>query len=508
LAKSSYKTTLFAEVNKLIFVQDFDAASRQLTQLAGLFWNDPEIHFRRIEVACRTESLAEVVEEYRRLRALNPDHFVLEAAWVLSQIRQEEIAGNEINSAVEDASHRFENKVSGQKDVVALDAKNEAFSEHKQSMHEDTTRKLLARWESSRPLIGTTSSKGWRVERSPSFPDDIVPPSVPTLPEAAADFESPDLVADSSSQDAEEQSNQVSSQHPLLMAALRLRDRQPQNATSWFVFGCALELTGHLQEAVEAWSRAYQLNPNSLAVLATMAELQQIGALAESSTDYAEKFEKLDRFLVHGTYETHVQLYKIFMERRETNRAISALRTLADWMQRQRGEVPPEIEILCLLGAMNAYKMDANSSAADSCRREAENISIACKKSPKSSAQIAFIGQIAEEYGLPNLARLCFYSVLIAKDTPLELASKTAAHCVAHYSSLSLKECLKTTYFNHAGNAEIRFCQLLCELTLSSVAIRPYMERKNKIRDALGRNQTASALQMMQEALQDTNDDA
>lgn len=508
LAKSNYKTTLFSEVNKLIFVQDFESASRQLTQLAGLFWNDPEIHFRRIEVACRTETLSEVIDEYKRLRALNPDHFVLEAAWVLSQIRQEEIATNETSVDVELSQPRLEGKTLGQKDVVALDAKSEAFSEHKQSMHEDATRKLLARWESSRPLIGTTSSRGWRVERSPSFPDDLVPASLPILPDAAADFENPDLATEGDEHELQHQTQQSAPQHPLLTAALRLRDRQPQNAAAWFVFGCALELTGHLQEAVEAWSRAFQLNPNSLAVLATMAELQQIGALAESTTDFAEKFEKLDPFLVHGTYETHVQLYKIFMEKRETNRAIAALRTLADWMQRQRGEVPPEIEILCLLGAMNAYKQDANSSAADACRREAENISIACKKSPKSSAQIAFIGQIAEEYGLPNLARLCFYSVLIAKDTPLELASKTAAHCVAHYSSLSLKECLKTTYFNHSGNAEIRFCQLLCELTLSSVAIRPYMERKNKIRDALGRNQTAAALQMMQEALHDTNDDA
>jgi len=211
---------------------------------------------------------------------------------------------------------------------------------------------------------------------------------------------------------------------------------------------------------------------------------------------------------VHGTYETHIRLYKHFIEKRESSHAIAALRTLADWMQRQRGEVPPEIEILCLLGAMNAYKLDANVSAAEACRREAENIAIACKKSPKSPAQIAFIGQIAEEYGLPNLARLCLYSVLIAKDTPLDLASKTAAHCVAHYASLSLKECLKTTYLNHAGNPEIRFCQLLCELTLASVAIRPYMERKNKIRDALAKNQAAVALQLMQEALQDTNDDA
>ena len=505
-ARLAYKSTLFSEVNKLIFVQDFDSAGRKLAQLASLYWNDAEIHFRRIEVACRTESLNEVVEEYQRLRALNPEHTVIEAAALLSLIRQEELMTDEATFLQESSEQLSTRNI---KDVVALDSGSELSSSKKALQPDEATRQLLARWESSRPATASPSTRGWRVERSPSVPDDIAPPELPTLPDASADDEIQQFkIQVSESKKQEHVIGVEQSSNPILQAALRLRDSQPKSSWAWFVLGCALELTGHLQEAVDAWTYSWQLNPESLAVLATMAELQQIGALPDGKPDYADKFEKLDKFLVHGTYETHIQLYKHFIEKRESNHAIAALRTLADWMQRQRGEVPPEIEILCLLGAMNAYKLDANVAAAEACRREAENIAIACKKSPKSPAQIAFIGQIAEDYGLPNLARLCFYSVLIAKDTPLELASKTAAHCVAQYASLSLKECLKTTYLNHSGNPEIRFCQLLCELTLSSVAIRPYMERKNRVRDALARNQAAVALQLMQEALQETNDDA
>jgi tetratricopeptide (TPR) repeat protein len=499
---------LFAEVNKLIFVQDFEAAGRQLAQLASLYWNDAEIHFRRVEVACRTESLPDVVEDYRRLRALNPEHQIIEAAALLSQIRYEELTSGEA-TFVKDTIDEREYALLAQRDVVALDSGSETSTSKRGSQNDEATRQLLARWESSRSMTGATASRGWRVDRSPLVPDDVMPSELPTLPDASADND-PNHALRRMSEDDRSEPTRIGEhpQHPLLHAAVRLRDNQPKSSWAWFVLGCALELTGHLQEAVDAWTRSYQLNPESLAVLATMAELQQIGALPDNSPDYAERFEKLDKYLVHGTYESHIQLYRHFIEKRESHHAIAALRTLADWMQRQRGEVPPEIEILCLLGAMNAYKLDGNTAAAEACRREAENIAIACKKAPKSPAQIAFIGQIAEEYGLPNLARLCFYSVLIAKDTPLELASKTAAHCVAHYASLSLKECLKTTYLNHSGNPEIRFCQLLCELTLSSVAIRPYMERKNKIRDALSKNHAAVALQLMQEALQDTNDDA
>ncbi|MEY2988909.1 MAG: hypothetical protein RJB13_2430, partial [Pseudomonadota bacterium] len=419
-------------------------------------------------------------------------------------IRLEELTTEEVEIYDDTAS----TKSRGERDVVALDAGSEFSQETKKVVRDEATRQLMSRWESSRPH-SIPSSRGWRVERSPTVPDDFIPLTQPTLPEASADADESHMTTESADvKPANAATQAVTVVHPLLQLAYQLRDRNPDSSAAWFVLGCALELAGLLQEAVDAWTRAYQLNPTSLAVLATMAELQQIGALPDSNLDYAEKFEDLDKFLVHGTYETHVQLFRHFLEKKESTHAIAALRTLADWMQRQRGDVPPEIEVLCLLGAMSAYKVDGNTTAAEACRREAENIAIACKKSPKSSAQIAFIGQISEEYGLPNLARLCFYSVLIAKDTPLDLASKTAAHCVANYSSLSLKECLKTTYLNHAGNPEIRFCQLLCDLTLSSIPIRQYMERKNKIRDALGKNQAAVALQLMQEALQETNEDA
>jgi tetratricopeptide (TPR) repeat protein len=520
-ARVAYKSTLFGEVNKLIFVQDFEAAGKYLAQLSSMYWNDPEIHFRRIEVACRTGFIKEMADEYQRLHRLNTEHRVIEAAALLSQIRlaevnSEDLAVYSVAEGDEHPNHQFRAE---RKDVVALDGGSERALQTNGTASlpssEQVTRQLLTHWEASRPSSSVPSGKTLRIDRAPSLPDDIAPPDVPALAEASADVDlqmirsTMDAVAvkegevDSPTVDGLARKN-----NPLLQAALRLRDDKPNASWSWFVLGCALEFSGHLQEAVDAWTRSFHLNSSSLAVLATMAELQQIGALPEGHTDYAEQFEKLDRFLVHGTYETHVHLYKYFMEKRESSHAISALRTLADWMQRQRGEVPPEIEILCLLGAMNAYKIDANSTAAEACRREAENIAIACKKSPKNSSQVAFIGQIAEEYGLTNLARLCFYSVLIAKDTSLELASRTAAHCVAHYASLSLKECLKTAYLNHSGNAEIRFCQLLCELTLSSVPVRPYMERKNKIRDALSRNQAAIALPLMQEALQETTDDA
>ena len=78
-------------------------------------------------------------------------------------------------------------------------------------------------------------------------------------------------------------------------------------------------------------------------------------------------------------------------------------------------QVPVEIEILCLLGAMQAYKMANNIPASEACRAEVENIVIACKKSPRDMNQIYFIAQLCDEYGFKTWLEICYFAVLISK---------------------------------------------------------------------------------------------
>ena len=51
-----------------------------------------------------------------------------------------------------------------------------------------------------------------------------------------------------------------------------------------------------------------------MSVLATLTELQQIGTISDPTTNYAERFEALDKYLVHGHFETHTALYHEFIK--------------------------------------------------------------------------------------------------------------------------------------------------------------------------------------------------
>lgn len=429
-------------VNKYIFVQDFEKADSILKQLSSKFPYDYEILFRRVEVSSKRNTLSELLHDFKKLLKDYPTSKALEFSILLVKIR---IFSK--NDTEKDKKSEFKKR-------TILTQKDNEFS---------TNTKI--------PLISILSNKKIRINRNIDIPDDYFPEenSLPDL--STFDRNSiPNVKED------------------FYHKAIELQVQNPNNYAAWFVAGCAFECIGRLSEAIEIWNYAFKLKPTSTAILATLTELQQIGIIPESSINYSEKFESLDKYLVHGHFETHTSLYNEFVNMGDHKNAINALRTLADWLQKQYGEVPVEIEILCLLGAMQAYKLSNNIPASEACKAEVENIVIACKKSPRDMNQLYFIAQLCEEYGVKSIARICYFAILISNESSIDLTIQTASHCVSNSPSEGLLECLKVAYKNSYGNAEIRFCILICGLKNKQIDVTDYIQKKNKVRELISKN--------------------
>ncbi|APJ02998.1 tetratricopeptide repeat protein [Silvanigrella aquatica] len=433
--------------NKYIFVQDFEKAESILKQLSFKYPNDYEILFRRVEVCSKRDTLSELLHDLKKMRKEYPNSKAIDFAILLGSIR-------------------IFSKNNSEKDKK-IDLRKNTVPVHKDIEFPQNNRI---------PLINILSNKKIRINRNLEIPDDYFPEDPPP----------PDILFPNKKDKIIKES--ISNKEDLYNKAIDLQMNNPENYAAWYVAGCALESVGRLSEAIEIWNHAFKLNPESTSILATLTELQQIGVISDPSTNYSERFEALDKYLVHGHFETHTTLYNEFIKVGDHKNAINALRTLADWLQKQYGEVPVEIEILCLLGAMQAYKLDNNLPAAEACRSEVENIVIACKKSPRDMNQIYFIAQLCEEYGLKPVSRICYFAILISKDTPLELLIQTASHCVSSCPSDGLLECLKVAYKNSKGSPEIRFCMLLCGLKIIQADISEYMIKKNKAREIISKD--------------------
>lgn len=432
------------KVNKYIFVQDFEKAENLLKKLSLTYPNDYEILFRRVEVSSKRDTLLELLHDLKKLSKDHPKSMAIEFAILLGSIR--------------------------------ISSKNEIEKEKRQPFkvhYENLQRENEMYVQTKSPLVNILSNKKIRINRNLDIPDDYIPEE--------EDVNKQILSNDNKELDASKKQMKEDYYHK----ALDFKMNYPENYAAWYLAGCALESIGRVTEAIEHWKNAFKLNENSICVLATLTELQQMGALSDQHVNFAERFEALDKNLVHGHFETHTALYHEFIQLNDYKNAINALKSLADWLQRQYNEVPVEIEILCLLGAMQAYKMANNIPASEACRAEVENVVIACKKSPRDMNQIYFIAQLCDEYGLKAVARICYFAVLITKDSPPDLVMQTASLCVSSSPSEGLMECLKVAYKNLNGSPEIRFCILLCGLKIANIDINNYMALKNKIRESI-----------------------
>jgi tetratricopeptide (TPR) repeat protein len=496
-------------VNKLVFVREFETAFLEIRQICVNDSSHIEGLFRLVEIGVRIDKQQELNLLLAELEATVSEvnqKIAIQVARLLCEIRSiEQIVDSDSEEQLVNPSLRQAEGFSGLgsaenfgtgRDVVALGSRDPEFGS---GLTLGRSYLGLAGLESSRR--GYIIGKSGRVARAPLVADDYSPFDPNKL--ELEDFERSSLSAsqDKSSPNDEDAARILAESSDLLVAF-------PDSYAVWYVHGCASELAGHLSQAMDSWINAYRRNPKSLAVLSTMSELQQMGALgSRQEVDYGKLFESVDRFAVHGTLDTHTALYHEFLLGGEYRLAIAALRTLADWLQRQKGEVPPEIEILCLLGAMKAHRLEGNSGAAESCRREAENLAVSFKKSQQDLVALAFVAARAEEFEIPSLARMCYFSIISSPLAAKDLVMRVAAHCVSQHTSRALAECLKSAYKIHRGDSEIRFCQVLCALALSNVSVKGYLERKSQIRELLAREELADAITLLQECARQVTED-
>jgi tetratricopeptide (TPR) repeat protein len=494
------------QANKLIFVKEFDAAIDVLLVLCKEEPSHVEAMFRLVELAVRIEredAVRGLLEAFEPAGDPSLAQRVFALGRCLLDVRLAERRANRDTSPelVNPSMNRLSPDASADADQGLNGLSAGGLSSFGRSFLG------LAGLESSRR--GYMVGKSFRVTRHPLVADDLSPSDPNDRQIALFDEESRQRLRASGHDLPEEGDDDVVMANEILAEVNGMLLNDPDDYAVWYVHGCACELAGNLHEAVESWKRAYLCNPKSLAVLSTLSELQQIGALGHGQdADYSAEFENLDRFAVHGTFATHMELYEDFLARGEFRSAIAALRTLADWLQKQKGSVPVEVEFLCLLGAMKAYRLEGNSGASESARREAENLAVGFKKSTDDFSALSFIAARAEDFELPSLARMCYFSILTSSQAPRDLVVKIAAHCVAHYASRALVECLRTAYLHFSGDAEIRFCQLVCSLSILNVPVKPYIDRRNKIREQLSAENIAEALSLLQDSLAQCPDDA
>ncbi len=431
--------------NKYIFVQDFVKAENILKQICQKHVDEYEVFFRRVEIASKSNRLEELLIDLSNQQKEKPKSTAIKLAFLLAKLKIY-LQINRKTAQTQGAGTNMSFQFTNHEKVVRL------------------------------------PNKKLKLLRSVGIPDDFVKTSE-TFPLGSEQYRDPFYFEE------------------LLDIVFTFYKDNQENYAACYIAGCALESMGNVDEAILKWKKALSLNPESVCTLSILAELQQRGQIQSPTEDFCLKLESLDKYLVHGHIETHTDLYNHFILLCDFKNAISCLKILSDWISRQYGAIPVEIEVICLLGSMNAYKMDNNNIAYESSKNEVENIIISYKKSTSDLNHLIFIAELCEEHGLNALAKICYFSILTSKRIDNPNLVQVASHCVNNYPSEALLVNLKKSYENSKGNPEIRFNIVLCNLILKGIEAPSYMEIKAKIRKLISNNRSKEALKFLQELI-------
>ena len=482
--RHNLRRELVAEANKRIFIQQLERAEKQLWIICKIFPGDTESLIKLVEVKTKQGNFKDTKLKLESLLREHPTRTSLKLADLLFRIRQVEDEESRIpDQSLEEGIRDEVVALSFQEEMALLPAMGSQTSNLK-------------------TYISTENyhSRATQVERAtPASPDD-------------APFEDKPITLNSSHDGikmGEDSGAHVVQKNKILAEIREMRSRNSQNAYYSFVVGCSQELMGNLSGAIESWLQGFQLNSECLPILHALSELQQMGALPNYDIDYSKLYERADRFLIHGTLDTHMDLFNEFLDRNEMNSAITALRTLSDWFQKHRGEVPIEIEILSLLGAYKAYGINNQTAAAQACYQDIDDLSSASCKCFRDETQLCFIAQNCENFGLPQIAVKCYVTLLESQTITEEFKIQIAAHCVSKPEMISedVASALHKAYQDSHGQSELGFCALLSTLQVSNVDIETYLDRKTTIRSLMKQGDIGECFPLLIKALDESTQD-
>lgn len=311
----------------------------------------------------------------------------------------------------------------------------------------------------------THSDKLIRFERSPSFIDDA-PIDDGT---SSHKFDSSSFFDDSELKRKE-----------LIKKIQVLCENNNEHYGTWFVLGCLYEVIGNIDLAIKSWRKAFQLNKNSIFVLAALSELQFAGFIKKQDIDYSELFRTMNKFFVHGDLALHKKIYYKFYKKGYYKDALNSLKILSYHYQNTDGFVPESIEIMRLLGSYVISEKHGDLQSQDVFKQQIEAlVEDAMSSLVKSNTKGLFdIAELCHEFHFTSPARNIYFSLLGSKSISRKSLVQAARMCLNYGASSSLRDVLNKAYVNSRGDFEVRELITQCNVALMHGSYDDYTLKK------------------------------
>ncbi len=280
----------------------------------------------------------------------------------------------------------------------------------------------------------------------------------------------------------EQHGHMVSSAESIAQFGEILREYGP-SAGAYYGIGYSMEEMGNYDRAILNYQKALEVDPGwHIAYFGLSQAHYQLGD-DQKGDHFFYLFEQNAPYNVYGNFETHRRLYHEFLDEGRYAEAESAVHTLVEWWQENKGSCPIEVEVYEMFchGRIKDLKGDTKGAEVD--RMKAHGLAMGVLEQPQISENVLyFIAKILEENSEFQSAFRFYKRILKKEGGSPQMVQKIGGQFLGHGEYKLAKELFDEAYVAHPENPDIRFCQLVANLKIAQVNVEEYLIGRERLR--------------------------
>jgi tetratricopeptide (TPR) repeat protein len=175
--------------------------------------------------------------------------------------------------------------------------------------------------------------------------------------------------------------------------------------------------------------------------------------------------EKHAPYNLYGNFETHRNLCQYFINLEKYDYARTAISTLSEWWQENKGRCPVEVKLYEQFALARIARLDKNESLALEELDQAKILAnLMAKDDSVQDSALYFGGKVAEEFGEFDLA-VKLYQRVMSQTKNFSIIQKLVIHLLDLGEYAKACQYIKEAYTNSPQNKDIEFLLLLVELS-------------------------------------------
>lgn len=271
----------------------------------------------------------------------------------------------------------------------------------------------------------------------------------------------------------------------LLRAFDTIQESYGPSAAVCYGMAMALEQMEETERAVALYQESVRLDTNWYPAYFSLSQIYYNAGDERQGDQYFYTFESLAPFNLYGNFETHKNIYIEFLSLGWFAEAESAAVALSEWWQSNRGVVPSEVEVFCLVASAHICKCRGDSEGYDRRIQAVSEFLRATQAQPVEGDTLYFLAKVLDEFQVLDRVRPDYFGI-VSECEDQAVVRHTAAQFLGDGNYELARDFSRAALEGHASSTELRFIYQASTLNIEGVDVKSYLSQKDRLEALFG----------------------